>query len=41
MDILAQSGLAVMRDAKESLKKRSIAADLLASNRGKIQKCGR
>ena len=29
MDILAQGGLAVMRDAKESLKKRSIAADLI------------
>lgn len=30
MDILAQGGLAVMRDAKESLKKRSIAADLIS-----------
>jgi DNA-directed DNA polymerase III PolC len=29
MDILAQGGLAVMRDAKDSLKKRSIAADLI------------
>jgi DNA polymerase III alpha subunit len=29
MDILAQGGLAVMRDAKESLRKRGIAVDLI------------
>jgi DNA polymerase III alpha subunit len=42
MDILAQGGLAVMRDAVNALSRRGMAVDLEARwSHGRIRKCGK